>query len=93
MADRAFVSQFGEILSALGLLQNALCFLEKNFARRCQGDLFLIANQQFDTEVFFKFFDRLAERRLGHMQSFRRFTEVQFCSEGHKLAELPEIKH
>ena len=66
---------------------------EEGRAGRRQRDAAIAALEQRQAERVLELADRLAERRLRHVQALGGAVEIQFLGDGDELAQEPRLDH
>ena len=74
-----------------GLHQRAARLDQKHFACAAEFDIALRAIEQINVKAQFQPPDRLAERRLRHVEARRRAPEMQLFGDGHELPHLSQV--
>ncbi|MNT96159.1 hypothetical protein D3C72_2381810 [compost metagenome] len=69
------------------------CGFQKGHACRRQPDAAVRALEQRIANLGLKSADRLTQRRLGHVEAFRRPMEMQFFGDGDELSEQAGFDH
>ena len=74
-------------------VEGAVGRVQKGAARRRQSHFAFAARQQADSQFVFQAVNRLAERRLRHVQALGGVVEVQFFGNGNELLEQTGLDH
>src|SRR5579884_992936 len=84
--DNSIMSLMGGFNSSLSLGNDLFCLYKKSLTCRSQPHTAFRADQEWHAQFLLQTLYLLTERRLGHMQDFRRSTEVQLFGHHDKIA-------